>query len=86
MDAEKYKQFKDFHTRALKPAIREINQYSDKVVVYELIKQGKTVVGVKFTISTKDSIEQLKIREQIEKDFGNDQLSLWDELSNKGLV
>ena len=86
MDAEKYKQFKDFHTRALKPAIREINRYSDKVVVYELIKQGKTVVGVKFTISTKDSIEQLKIREQIEKDFGNDQLSLWDELSNKGLV
>lgn len=86
MGAERYKQFKDFHTRALRPAVKEINQYSDKAVAYELIKQGRNVVGIKFTISTKPAIERLQIRDQIEKDFGMNQLSLWDELESKGMV
>lgn len=86
LDAESYTEFKAFHNRALKPAVREINQYSDKAVAYELIKRGRSVVGIKFTISTKPVTERLQIRDQIEKDLGTNQISLWDELRNKGMV
>ena len=33
-----YSNFKDFHTRVLKPAQKEINQYSDIIFDYEIIK------------------------------------------------
>ena len=86
MGAERYEHFKDFHTRALRPAVKEINQYSDKAIAYDLIKRGRSVVGIKFTISTKPVTERLQIRDQIEKDLGTNQISLWDELRNKGMV
>ena len=83
MDAEIYERFKDFHTRALKPAVQEINQYSDKILSYELIKQSRTVVAVRFTISTKDAMERLKLSNQIEQGLGTDQLTLWEQLQEE---
>ena len=84
MDAEGYKTFCDFHARVLKPAVQEINLYSDKNLSYELIKQGRTVVAVRFTISTKDAMERLKLSNQIEQELGTDQLTLWEQLQEEG--
>lgn len=50
----KYDRFNNFHIRALKPAIDEINQYSDKHIEYDLIYKGRKVVEIDFTITTQD--------------------------------
>lgn len=84
--ADTYEKFKDFHTRALKPAVNEINEYSDKCLSYELIKKGRKVISVRFTISTKTPLERMKIKDTVEKDLGNNQPTLWDDLCEKGMV
>lgn len=56
-----YTEFKDFHTRVLKPAQKEINTYSDIIFEYELIKEGRKAVAISFTIKTKDTIDRIKV-------------------------
>ena len=86
LDGEKYKEYRDFKRRVLVPAIDEINQYSDKTVSFEEVRRGRKVVAIEFTISSKDSLAALKIRSDIEKEFGLDQMTLWDSLEEKGLI
>lgn len=83
MGAETYKTYQTFKTRALLPAINEINRYSDKTVSFEPIKTGRSVSRIEFTITTKDPLERLKIRDEIEKEMGLDQLSLWDIIERR---
>lgn len=80
LDGEKYKAYQDFKRYVLEPAIEEINKHSDKLVSYEPIKNGRAVSGIALTIESKDSIEALKIRTEIEKEYNLNQLSLFDEL------
>lgn len=48
----KYERWPDFETRALKPAIEDINKYSDEMhVEYEKIRQGHTIGLITFIIS-----------------------------------
>ena len=49
----KYENFKDFHTRVLKPAQKEINTYSDIVFTYELISENRRITAIKITVNTK---------------------------------
>ena len=86
LDAENYKTYQTFKTRVLIPAIDEINNYSDKNIEYEPIKRGRSVYSIRFTITTKDTVERLKLQSDIEHEFGLDQMTLWDELESKGLV
>ena len=86
LDGEKYKEYRDFKRRVLVPAIDEINKYSDKSISFEEVNRGRKVVAVELSISSKDSLAALKIRSDIEKEFGLDQMTLWDTLSEKGLV
>ena len=86
MGAENYKTWQSFKERALIPAVNEINLYSDKNLKYEIIKRGRSVAGVRLIVSSKDSLEACRIRSQIEKDLGYDQLTLWDMMSEKGIV
>ena len=86
LDAETYTTYQTFKTRVLIPAVNEINSYSDKNLTYEPIKCGRSVNSIRFTIGTKDTIERVKLQSDIEKEFGLDQMSLWDELEGKGLV
>lgn len=86
LGAETYKTYQAFKERALNRAVREINEYSDKNVSYEAIKSGRAVSRIKFTVTSKDSLEAAKIRSDIEKELGLDQLTLWDKLEQKGLV
>lgn len=86
LGAETYKTYQTFKERVLKRAVQEINDYSDKTVSYEVIKSGRSVSKIKFIISSKDSLEAARIRSDIEKELGMDQMTLWDKLESKGLV
>lgn len=53
LDCENYERFPDFRRFVLEPAVREINQYTDIKVEYSLIKEGRKVVAVDFTLLDK---------------------------------
>lgn len=44
------------------------------------------MIAIEFAILSKDSLDALKIRSDIEKEFGLDQMTLWDGLEEKGLI
>lgn len=77
LDAETYPQFCNFNQRVLKPAVAEINTYTDKEVAYSLIKTGKKVEAVELTVKTKDVVARLKTRIMIDEMLGPVQMSLW---------
>lgn len=62
-----YEEFKDFHTRVLKPAQKEINTFSDITFEYELIKEGRKTVAIVITIETKEVVERMKITSENER-------------------
>ena len=86
MGAERYQTWQHFKDRAFMPAITEINAFSDKSLDYEPIKQGRGIVGVELHISSKDTMERLRIRSDIEKELGTSQMTLFDLLKEKGEV
>lgn len=86
LDAEKYTAWINLKQRVLEPAISEINAYSDKNITMQPIKRGRSVNRVKFTITSKDALEALQLRDKIMKEMGYEQLTLWDELENRNLV
>lgn len=86
LDADKYDRWIHFKQRVLEPSIEEINSYSDKNVEYEPLKKGKAVERIRFKITSKDSLEALEIRDKIIKEMGYEQLTLWDDLEERGLV
>lgn len=50
---ENYKNFKDFRTRVLEPAIKEINEYTELEIQYELATKGRKVIAITFLINKK---------------------------------
>lgn len=86
LDGEGYREYKAFKRRVLRPAVEEINAYSDKKVEFEEIKASRKVVAIELSISSKESLETARIRSGIEKEMGTDQLTLWDILQEKNLV
>lgn len=86
LGAENYKTYQDFKSRVLNPAVEEVNSYSDKNVSYEPIKNGRAVSKIRLTVSTKDTLDRLKLQSQIEREFGLDQMTLWEQLEDKGLI
>lgn len=81
MGADTYKRFADFHVKALAPAVEEIDSNSDKRLKYELIKKGKTVVAVKFTVDMQPAVERMTRDKKIQRMLGYDpdQLDLWSQ-------
>ena len=57
LDCDNYKRFPDFRRYVLEPAVKEINQYTDIKLDYNLIKQGRKVVAIDFTMIEKDFTE-----------------------------
>lgn len=80
LDADTYKTFQHLKDRVIVPCVKEINEYSDKSVSCEFIKTGRSFTDIEFTISTKDTLEVLRIKSEIDKEFGTDQLTLWDRI------
>ena len=85
MGADNYKTYQHFRERALEPAISEINKSSDKHIIFTPIKTGKAVTHIKLRISTKPFEERDKIRSELDKAVGAEQLSLFD-LENAGVI
>jgi plasmid replication initiation protein len=83
LGAENYTTYQTFKARVLNPAVNEINAYSDKNIEYEPLKHGRAVDIICFTITTKDAMERLKIQSDIEKEFGLDQMTLWDMITGQ---
>lgn len=54
-----YNNFKDFHTRVLKPAQKEINEHSDIIFSYELKSKGRKITEIDITIERKNSVDLL---------------------------
>ena len=67
LNAEKYEIFRDFNSRVLKTALKEINEYSDKRIDIEYIKENRKVISIKFIIETKDSVETYIINRDFER-------------------
>ena len=55
-----YKEWKNFKARVLEPAVQEINKYSDKMVEYSPIAQGKTINRVWIRVERKELIDALQ--------------------------
>ena len=86
LDAEKYERWVHFRQRVLDPAVQEVNEYSDKNLKWQPIKRGRSIERIRFTITAKDSLEVLQLRDRIAKELGYEQLTLWDKLEERGLV
>ena len=67
LGADTYKLFKDFNTRVLKTAIKEINETSEKQIKVEHIKENKKVVALKLIIKNKEIIETFLLNRQYER-------------------
>lgn len=61
-----YKNFKDFHTRVLKAAQKEINEYSDIIFNYELKKSGRKITDIIITVETKQPDKRYNIARETE--------------------
>lgn len=58
--SDKYKEYRRFRIRVIDTAIEEINSYSDILVNYTQIKNGKRIVRIKFEIEKKDINDKRK--------------------------
>ena len=66
-NAKSYLLFKNFKNRILNPVISEINNVSEKTIAVTEIKQGRRVVALEFTISTKPEFFQTDIKPHHQK-------------------
>lgn len=80
LDAETYQQYRDFKRRVLTPCIKEINEHSDKNITFEEVGRGRKILAVEFIVSSKDTMEVIHIRSDIDKELGTDQLTLWEQI------
>lgn len=78
LDAEEYREYRDFKRRVLNTAVNEVNRYSDRNVQYMELKQGRKVMGLELTIRVKSLDERLELRGEIDRTMGPPQLSFWD--------
>ena len=82
LDAEVYSTYQHFREKVLDKAIAEINEYSDKTISYQAIRTGRKIGKIKLRIESKDTLEALKIRDEIDREmnFDPNQYSLWDSI------
>lgn len=64
-----YTDFKDFHSRVLKPAFKEINQYSDINFAYDIVKNGRKATDIRLRISTKETVERAETVAEIVREL-----------------
>ena len=65
----KYDNFKDFHTRVLKAAHKEINLYSDLIFDYDFKKDGRKITDIVLKIKPKDAAERFFLTKENEKEL-----------------
>lgn len=55
-----YPEYKEFKRNVLTPAVREANEVSDHTIELIEIRQGRAIVGVRFTVARKPEVERLE--------------------------
>lgn len=65
LDADNYAEYRNLNQRVIKPAVREINDLTDRNVEIREIKEGRKVVSLELTISAKQGAELDAVRQQI---------------------
>lgn len=78
MDATTHVEYSNFKNRALVPAVKEINEKSDKIVEFEQVKMGRAVSKIVFHIRTKDMLDRNRLWSDIENKFDLNQICLWE--------
>lgn len=58
LSVENYKQYNDFKRRILEPAKQDINEYSDLMMEYEPIKEGRTFKAIRFFVRYKKIVPE----------------------------
>lgn len=82
LGAEIYTEYKDFNKFVLKPCIEEVNKNTDKIITIDKITDKKRVVAVDVKVESKSVVEVILLREQIDKELGNPQVSIWELMGN----
>lgn len=76
LEPNEYALFADFRRRVVDMALSQINEHSDLIVTYKMLKQGRAVVALEFTIRRKPRLveeeaqaEAQRRREEVEADL-----------------
>lgn len=72
LGAESYDKYQDFKARVLNPAVKEVNELSDKKVSYVPIKNGRSVVEIKIIVETKGIEERILAEFEVADKLGVD--------------
>ena len=83
LDAEKYKNFKDFRVKVIEIALREISSFSDLDVSYELKKTGRKYSHITFKIKLKKGIDAVLETHDNIYSIIDPQLCLFDDILKK---
>jgi len=88
---DKYRMFGDFNRWVIRPAIKEINKYTDLIVTEsEKIKEGRRVVAMKFTFRPKNEVELAEMRgediQQLSLDLVNEEAAAIEREMDQGLA
>lgn len=60
---DKYRRIQNFKDRVLDPMKKEINEYSKEISIdYKLVKSGRTVTGIEFSIKSKKDKKPIKLQ------------------------
>lgn len=84
-ESEYYQQYKHFNREILKPATKEINDFTDISVYYTRVAKGKATIGVSFSLSRKESF-QLSLNLKEESLTYNQHTSLIETLQHYGVT
>lgn len=63
----KFKVWKDLNKNVISPSVLEINEKSDLLIEYKLIKKGRAVDSIEFSIQEKSKIKRAKINKAIKQ-------------------
>lgn len=79
LSAENYTRFPDFKRYVLDIALREINEFSDLTITYEIIKESRRYAKLNFSIQIKKNMrERMKTWERIDEIISPKQVSLFE--------
>lgn len=78
--AENYTEYRDLNSRVIKPIVKEINEYTDKVLIIEPIKEGRTTTALKIMLHSKSTRRRIQLRTVLDEKLGGNQLTLWDDI------
>lgn len=80
LSAENYTRFPDFKRYVLDIAVREMNEFSDLAIAYELIKESRRYAKINFSIQIKKNMQdRMQTWARIDEIINPEQISLLEK-------